>query len=160
MKSVAKPHLLRRLAAGTLSLLLIACAATFFPAYGHQWRPPTALDKTKSRAVTQHEIVVLLIKQKEFQKAAAEANKIFEMKWPEDQEPLLLKELLFLSGQFLVGGQAPLGMQIIEKNSKLFKRVPSRIEILKEKGYLYKNMNQNEKALECFRKAQELEEKK
>jgi tetratricopeptide (TPR) repeat protein len=67
---------------------------------------------------------------------------------------------LFLSGQFLVGGQAPLGMQIIEKNSKLFKRVPSRIEILKEKGYLYKNMNQNEKALECFRKAQELEEKK
>jgi tetratricopeptide (TPR) repeat protein len=51
-------------------------------------------------------------------------------------------------------------MQIIEKNSKFFKSVPSQIEILKEKGYLYKSMNQNERAIDCFRKAQELEEKK
>jgi tetratricopeptide (TPR) repeat protein len=160
MKSVAKPYILGKIIAGALALILVAAAAAFVSAYGSQSRSPSALDRTKSIAGTQHEIVVLLIKQKEFQQAAAEANKIFEMKWPEDQEPLLLKELLFISGQFLRGGQAPLGLQVIDRNSRFFKKVPSQIEILKEKGYLYKNMNQNDKALDCFRKAQELEEKK
>jgi tetratricopeptide (TPR) repeat protein len=157
MRSVAEPYSSRRIAGGALALVLIAGMVAFIPAYGSQSGPPTALDKAKSIAGTQHEIVVLLIKQKEFQKAAAEANKIFEMKWPENQEPLLLKELLFLSGQFLLEGQAPLGMQVIEKNCRFFKSVPSQIEIWKEKGYLYKNMNQNDKAIDCFRKAQELE---
>jgi tetratricopeptide (TPR) repeat protein len=160
MRSAAKPHRLRRSAERALALALIAGSAAFIPAYGSQSGSPAALDKAKSIAGTQHEIVVLLMKQKEFQKAAAEANKIFAMKWPENQEPLLLKELLFLSGQFLLDGQAPLGMQVIEKNSRFFRSVPSQIEILKEKGYLYKNMNQNDKAIDCFRKAQALEEKK
>lgn len=147
----------KRIPAGALASVLMASAIAVVPLFANQM---VALDKTKSMAETQHEIVMLLIKQKDYQKAVAEANKIFEMKWPEDQEPLLLKELLYLSEQFLLNDQALLGMQFIEKSSKCFKKIPSQVAILKERGYLYKKMGQNEKALDCFRKAQELEDQK
>jgi tetratricopeptide (TPR) repeat protein len=117
------------------------------------------LGKTKSMAEMQHEIVMLLMKKKDYEKAAAEANKIFEMTWPADQEPLLLREMLYLSDQFLHQGQAPLALQLVEKNSRHFKSPASQIAVLKEKGYLYKGMGQDDKAIECFRQAQDLEKK-
>ncbi len=113
----------------------------------------------KAVAATQHEIVLLLIKQKEYEKAEVEADKIFDLKWPDDQEPILLKELLFLCDQFLGQDQAPLALRLIDKHSDRFKRTSSRIAILKEQGYLYKSMNQDNEALEYFRKAQSLEGK-
>ena len=159
MISAAAPHNSRRITAGALTFILLAGIISIVPLYGNQLDSPGALGKTRSMAETQHEIVMLLIKQKEYQKAVVEANRIFEMKWPEDQEPLLLKELLFLSDQFLKKGQALLGMQVIEKSSRCFKSPSSQIAIWKEKGYLYKNMNQDDRAIDCFRKARELENK-
>ena len=149
----------RRITAVTLFLILLAVIVPLRPALAHQLDSPD-LGKTKSMAEMQHEIVMLLIKKKDFEKAAAEANKIFEMKWPGDQEPLLLKELLYLSDQFLHEGRAPLGLQLVEKSSRYFKSTASQISVLKEKGYLYKAMGQDDKAIECFRQAQELENRK
>jgi hypothetical protein len=114
-------------------------------------------EKIRSMAESQHEIVVALLKKKEYENAAAEANKIFDMKWPESQEPLILKELLNLSDLFLRHGQAQLGLQLVNRNSKCCKQNSSQVEILKQTGYLYKSLNQNDKYLECFRKARELE---
>jgi tetratricopeptide (TPR) repeat protein len=156
MKSAAMPPLAGRIAAGAIIFIV---AGMILLLYGGQVDSPVALGRTKSMAATQHEIVMLLIKQKEYDKAVVEAQKIFEMKWPEDQEPLLLQELLYISGQFLSQGQAPVGLQFVEKNSKCFKKTPSRIAILKEKGYLYKSMGQSDKAIDSFRKARELEDK-
>jgi tetratricopeptide (TPR) repeat protein len=156
MKSAAMPPLAGRIAA---SAIVFIVAGMILPLCGGQVDSPVALGRTKSMAATQHEIVMLLMKQKEYDKAAVEAQKIFEMKWPEDQEPLLLQELLFISGQFLSQGQAPVGLQFVEKNSKCFKKTASRIAILKEKGYLYKSMGQSDKAIDNFRQARELENK-
>jgi hypothetical protein len=141
--------------AGALMFLLLAVPVA--PLFAQQDSP---LTRTKSMAEAQHEIVMLLMKKKEFEKAAAEANKIFEMKWPEGQEPLLLKEMLLLSEQFRQQGKADLSLQLIDRHSKCFKTTESRIALLKERGYLYKNMNQDEKAMDSFRKAMELEGKK
>jgi hypothetical protein len=118
-----------------------------------------ALGNTKRIAASQHEYVMLLINKKEFDQAEKEACKIFEMKWPDDQESLLLTELLVLSDQFLRHGQPSIGLHLIERNAKSFKQTASQIAILKEKGFLYKSLNQDDKALEFFRKAQELEDK-
>jgi tetratricopeptide (TPR) repeat protein len=157
MKSAAMPPFAGRIAAGAIIFIV---AGMILPlCSGQVDSSPVALGRTKSMAATQHEIVMLLIKQKEYEKAAVEAQKIFEMKWPEDQEPLLLQELLYISGQFLSQGQAPVGLQFVEKNSKCFKKHPSQVAILKETGYLYKSMGQNDKAIDCFRKARELENK-
>jgi tetratricopeptide (TPR) repeat protein len=160
MRSVAIPPASRKIAAGVLVSVLFAGVISAPSLCWSQTESPLALDRAKSMAEAQHEIVVLLIKQKEFQKAVAEANKIFEMKWPEDQESLLLRELLYLSDQFLRSSQAFLGLQVIEKGSKYFKKASSQVAILKEKGYLYKSMDQNDKAIDCFRRARELEDRK
>jgi tetratricopeptide (TPR) repeat protein len=153
----AESNVSGRITAGALLSMLLAGMITVMPAFATQSDSPVVLGKTKSMAETQHEIVILLIRKKEYEKAVTEANKIFDMKWPENQEPLLLKELLLLSDQFLRQGQAPLGLHLINRNSKCFKRNPSQVAIFKEKGYLYKALNQNDKALDCFQKARNLQ---
>jgi tetratricopeptide (TPR) repeat protein len=149
-----------RILAGALLFLLVGGLAPLLPSVAPQSHSQESLSRTKSRAETQHEIVMLLLEKKEYEKAEMEANKIFDMAWPESQEPLLLKELLILSDQFLRQGRALIGLQMVEKNSKRFKNNSSQIEILKAEGYLYKSLRQNDKALECFQKAQELERKR
>jgi len=116
-----------------------------------------SLKKMRSIAETQHELAMLLMGKKEFSKAAEEASKIFDLEWPVEEEPVLLKELIRFSDQFRHEDQATLGIQLLENNFKAFKTTPSRATIWKEKGYLYKNLNQMDKALECFREAQRLE---
>jgi hypothetical protein len=148
---------LGRVLAGALLFLLVGGLTPLLPSAAPKSNSRDSLNRTRSNAETQHEIVMLLLKKREYEKAATEANRIFEMSWPESQEPLLLKELLILSDRFLRQGQASVGLQIIEKNSKRFIKTSSRIEILKEEGYLRKSLHQDDKAMECFRKAQELE---
>ena len=116
-----------------------------------------SIEKLRSMAATQHEIAMLLLQKKEFSKASEEAAKIFEMNWPVEQEPILLKELLFFSRQLSRQGQAAIALQLVEPAAKRFKTNPSRLAICNEKGYLYKITNQPEKALECFREAQRLQ---
>ena len=157
MKSASMPHTSGRITAYALVSIFIASLIPILPLYAHQ--SDSTIGSTRSKAATHHEIVMMLMKKKQYGQAATEAHKIFEMSWPEDQEPLLLKELLLISGQFRMQGQAPMGLEFIEKNSKCFKQTPSRIAILKEKGWLYKTMNQDAKAIDCFRKAQEIEDK-
>jgi tetratricopeptide (TPR) repeat protein len=158
MRSVTMAHICGSLTAGALFSILLTGMIPILPAFTSQLDEPAALGKTKSMAEMQHEIVMILIRKKEYEKAAAEANKIFDMKWPDGQEPLLLKELLNLSDQFLRHGQASVSLNLIERNSKSFKNGPSRIAILKEKGYLYKSLKEDDKALDCFRQARELED--
>ena len=158
MKSAESQIVGRKTAAVLLFFALTSLPPLQAPAAG-QPDSPTALEKTRGKAEAQHEIVVILLKKKEYERAVGEANKIFDMNWPEGQEPLLLKELLILTDLFLKQGQASLGLQIIEKNSNHFKRPASKIEILKETGYLYKSLKQDEKALEYFQKARDLESK-
>jgi tetratricopeptide (TPR) repeat protein len=156
--SSAEPRVSGKITAGAL-LSMLLMGVMHLPALPHQSDSAASLGRTKSIAETQHEIVMLLIKKKEYEKAASEANKIFDMKWPEDQESLLLKELLILSDQFLNSGQAEVGLRFINTNSKCFKKASSRIAILKEMGYLCKSLDQNDRALEYFQQARELEDK-
>jgi tetratricopeptide (TPR) repeat protein len=126
------------------------------PAEGSQADPASI----RSKAATQHEIVMILLQKKEFDQAANEACKIFELNWPPTEEPVLLTEMQILSKKFQDDGQTALAMRLLDTNMKSFKATKSQIWLWKEKGYLYKKMGQNDKALECFRSAQKLEEGK
>jgi tetratricopeptide (TPR) repeat protein len=156
----AESHVYGKIRTGALfSMLLVGVTPYAPPAFSQQSDSPNALGRTKRMAETQHEIIMLLIRKKEYAKAASEANKIFEMKWPDDQEPLLLKELQILSREFGRNGQAAIAMKLIDRNSKCFKTTASQAEILRLKGYLYKGMGQDDESLDCFRKAMDLENK-
>jgi hypothetical protein len=150
MKPAAMPRFLARI----ILLVGISLILGMLPVVGQ-----SELGNTKRIAATQHEYVMLLIKNKQYDQAEKEACKIFEMKWPDGQESLLLTELLVLSDQFLRHGQPSIGLHLIERNERSFKQTASQIAIFKEMGFLYKSLNQEDKALEYFRKAQELEDK-
>jgi tetratricopeptide (TPR) repeat protein len=156
MKPAATLYFLARVALVAILSILLAGLA---PLFAIQSDSPAALSNAKRMAASQHEFVMLLIQKKEYDQAAKEACKIFEMKWPNDQEALLLKELLILSDQFLRNGQPSISLHLIDRNAKCFRQTASQITILREKGILYKSLNQNDRALEYFRKAQELEDK-
>ena len=115
-----------KITAGALLFILLAGVISVGPLPAYQADASATLGKTKSMAEAQHEIVLLLMKKQEYDKAMAEACKIFEMRWPGDQEPLLLKELLNLANQFLSQSQAPLGLKLIERNFKYFKKPRAR----------------------------------
>jgi tetratricopeptide (TPR) repeat protein len=157
MKLKERVHCSGKIPAGVLLLALVAGMIPVVPLPAFQADASASLGKLKSMAEAQHEIVTLLIKKQEYDQAAAEANKIFDMKWPGDQEPLLLKELLNLAEAFLQQGQAPLGLRLIERNSKYFRKTSSQASIFKELGYLYKSLKQDGKAIEYFKKARDLE---
>ncbi len=159
MKTVILTHAPKRIMAGCLLAWMGVCVIPVHPLSAAQ-AGGAELEKTKSMAEMQQEIVLLLIKKKDYEKALAEANKIYDMKWPDSQEPLLLKSLLYLSDQFLQRNQASLGLRLIERNAGFFKSNASRIAILKEKGYLYKSLGQDDEAIVCFRQAQALESKR
>jgi tetratricopeptide (TPR) repeat protein len=146
-----------KIAMETLLFIVLSSIIPLVSLSAEQADATTSLTKTKSMAEVQHEIVVILIKKKEYQKAVTEADKIFEMKWPDDQEPLLVRELCNLTDRFLRSGQAPLGLKLIEKNFGRFKKPSSQVSLLKEMGYLHKTMNQSDEALDCFRRARDLE---
>jgi tetratricopeptide (TPR) repeat protein len=146
-----------KIVAGALLSMMLTGVMSVGPLSACQSDASAALGKIKSMAEAQHEIVLLLMKKQEYDKALVEACKIFDMRWPGDQEPLLLKELLTLADQFLSQGQAPLGLKLIEMNFKNFKKTPSQAAIFKEMGYLYKSLKQDDKAIESFRKARDLE---
>ncbi len=140
---------------------LTACLAPMVwavPEDGSQAGAQSAeVQKMRSYAESQHEIVILLLRKNEYGQALAEANKIFALNWPQGQEATLRKDLLYLADQFLHGGQAGLGIQLIDTNLKIFKSNTDRAAILKEKGYLHKSLGQGDQAIDCFREAQRLE---
>ena len=137
-----------------------ACLAFLLPASFPPLQAQDAdLDQMRSFAEAQHEIVVIMIRQKDYENAAREANKIFHMNWPEDQEPMLLKELLGFSEQFLHGNQQAVAVRLLEANIETFRNARHRAAIWKEKGYLLEGMGEHGKAIECFREAQRLETK-
>ncbi len=157
MKSSEIQTLAGRIAVAALLAVILLEANPALALRASQADASVSLEKTKSLAEAQHEIVLLLIQKKEYEKAASEANKIFDLKWPGEQEALLVKELCNLTDQFLRSGQAPLGVKLIERNFSRFKKSSSQAALWKEMGYLYKSMNQIDKSIDCFKKARDLE---
>jgi tetratricopeptide (TPR) repeat protein len=158
MKAGAYMHVVAMVLAGLLGWTLPATSGQAAGGGDQKVKPAdSGVDRTLSMAESQHEIVMILIQKKDFAQAAAEADKIFQMSWPAAVEDRFLKELRLLTDQFLKHQQPAIGLQLLERHAKAFKSTRSQVEILKEMGYMLKGMGENDRALECFRKAQQLE---
>ncbi len=141
----------RHLAAGAAFVFLVLPAIPRVDA--QSWD----ITKTRKIAESQHEIVMILIRKKEYSKAADEANKIFQMKWPDDQEPVLLDELVNIARKFNDCKQPEIAVRLLDTNLPAFKTFKSQAAIWKEKGYSYEKMGKHDDALASFREAQRLE---
>jgi len=122
-----------------------------------QTKPSPEDRKRRSIAESQHEIVLLHIERKEYRQAVDEAGKIFQMDWPADKEPTLLKSIMIYADRLIREKQEALALEMLDANFKVFRTNDSKIAILKEQGYLHRQLNRSSRALECFREAQRLE---
>ncbi len=144
----------RRILAGTLLAFTAGLAVPRLPAQESDF------NRTRKIAEAQHDIVMMLIRKKEFTRAAEEADKIFDMKWPENQETTLRKCLLNYSDLFRHDEHPEIALRLLDKHIGMFKSNKNRADILMDKAYLLEGMGRHDEALQCFREAKQFLEMK
>ncbi len=104
-------------------------------------------------AEAQHEIVLLLIERKEFDKVPGAAREIFNLGFPEDQEHRLVKEAEILTNALLHHNQIRVAHQVLDDALSCVKTRGARAKLHREKAYVYKKEGKTDEAMREFEKA-------
>ncbi len=114
-------------------------------------------ERSRSVAESQHEIVMLLIKGKAFDKVLRASQEIFSLKFPYNQEHLFVTEGQNLSGALYDHQQYELAQALLDQALRAVSSNNSKALLYKEKAYLCKQEGKTDEAMEFFEKAVELE---
>ena len=137
---------------GTIALpLLLFFTPQTNPSENPKW------NKTRSIAESQHEIVMILIRNRQFDKVLAATREIFSLKFPDKQEHLFAREGLTIADALINREQYELADRVLSEALKCVKSARSRVSLYKEKAYLCKKLEKDDEAMEHFRRAKELE---
>jgi tetratricopeptide (TPR) repeat protein len=115
------------------------------------------LEEKKAIAMTQHDLLVLLIDKGQFDQVQTEFQKILDLKFADKQEKYVVDEILILSEMLFKKGQSKLALQLADMGLGALREKESRARLFKEKGFIYKQLGQAEKAMEMFEKGRALE---
>ena len=115
-------------------------------------------ERSRSVAESQHEIVMLLIKRKAFDKVLPASREIFSLRFPYNQEHLFVTEGQILSGALYDQQQYELAQALLDQALGAVNSNSSKALLYKEKAYLCKQEGKTNEAMEFFEKAIELEE--
>lgn len=144
-------------------LLLAACLSqagflSSLPAYGSA--PAGAQlteDQMLSIAETQFEIAKLLIKEGRFDRVLPEMRKILDLNFQGENEQLVAKSSSLIARQLLASRQTALAHELLDETLARMKQSENAAAVLKIKAYLYKSEGKQQKALETFERAAEIE---
>jgi len=114
-------------------------------------------EKIRSIAETQHEIVMLLIKERGFDKILEAADQIFSLRFPDEQEHLFVEEGRILSDALAHQNQYDLAHQLLDRAILAVQKNSSQATLYKEKAYLCTRFGQDTCAMQFFQRALELE---
>ena len=114
-------------------------------------------ERTRSIAEAQHEIVMLLINGKEFNKVLNASQEIFSLSFPYNQEPLFVTEGRILATALSDLQQYELAQALLDQALEAVSSNRSKALLYKEKAYQCTKEGKNDKAMEFFEKALELE---
>ena len=114
-------------------------------------------ERSRSVAESQHEIVMLLIKGKAFDKVLPASHEIFSLRFPYNQEHLFVTEGQILSGALYDQQQYELAQALLDQALGAVNSNSSKALLYKEKAYLCKQEGKTNEAMEFFEKAIELE---
>ena len=114
-------------------------------------------ERARSVAEAQHEIVMLLIKGKKFDRVLQASQEIFSLKFPYNQEHLFVTEGRILSGALYDHQQYELAQALLDQALRAVNSNNSKALLYKEKAYLCKQEGKTDEAMEFFEKAVELE---
>ena len=119
--------------------------------------PADTLKEKKAIAQTQHELMVMLIQKGEYSRIPDELQKVLDLNFSGPYEKYVTDEILILSNLLSRKKQPEMCLKVLDMGLANLKETGSRARLYKEKGAIYKLMNQPDKALEMFQKGLELE---
>ena len=131
-----------------LLILLLAPQAT---AFSQNW------NQVRSSAERQHEMVMLLIRNGDFGRVLEASRQIFSLRFPASQEHLLVQEGRILSEALTHHQQFQLAQGLLDQALRAVRSNPSKIDLYKEKAYLYTKQGRDREAMEFFERAMELD---
>jgi len=115
-------------------------------------------EKTRSIAEAQHEIVMLLIKNKQYDKVLPASKKILSLKFPPDREHLLVDHARIACAALSDQGNYTLAHQILDEALKAVHNKKSKATLYKEKALLCSKNGQDGEAMKFLEEAVRLEE--
>jgi tetratricopeptide (TPR) repeat protein len=115
------------------------------------------LEKKKAIAQSEHELLALYIEQGEFAKVPEGLQKILDQQFTGKYERYVVDEIVILSDLLLKKGQAQMALKLADMGLARLSEKDSQARLYKEKGFIYKQQNQADKAMEMFEKSRALE---
>ena len=106
----------------------------------------------------QHEIILLLIEKQEFDKIPAAAQKIFDLKFPENQQSKIVKEAQIVTDALLKHNQIKIAHQVLDSAIKSVTTNKARAALYREKAYVFRKDGKKDEAMKSFEKSMKLEE--
>ncbi len=115
-------------------------------------------DQTRRIAESQHEVILLLIRDKAFDKVLDGCKKIFSLSFPRDREHLLVKSVAVFADSLVRQEQLGLARQVLDAALRAVRFKPSKATLYKEKGYISKVEGKDQEALDFFEEAVKLDQ--
>jgi tetratricopeptide (TPR) repeat protein len=116
-------------------------------------------EKVRSIAEAQHEIVMLLIKNKQYDKVLPASKKIFTLEFPTSREHLLVDHARLAGASLSEQGNRALAHQLLDEALKAVRGNKSKVTLLKEKALLCSKDGDDTRAMKLLEEAVRLEEK-
>ena len=136
-----------------LFLLALLAQTKTTPSQQQSW------EQIRAVAEAQHEIVMLLIQNKEFDRVSDATLVIFELHFPPQYEYLLVEEASLLSDVLSHSHQILIAHQVVDQALQSVKTNKSMAALCREKAYLYKKEGKADDAIEMFEKSKQYEQK-
>ncbi|MFB3904675.1 MAG: hypothetical protein ACE15E_14590 [Acidobacteriota bacterium] len=115
-------------------------------------------EKTRSIAEAQHEIVMLLIKNKQYDKVLAASKKIFALNFPPSREYQLVDHARLASASLIEQKNYTLAHQLLDEALKSVHTKKSKATLYKEKALICSKTGQDGQAMKFLEEAVRLEE--
>jgi tetratricopeptide (TPR) repeat protein len=135
----------------TAALLMIAFSFSWLVAQD-DW------EKTRSIAEAQHEIVMLLIKNKQYDKVLPASKKIFALNFPPSREYQLVDHARLASAALTEQHNYKLAHQLLDEALKAVHTNKSKATLYKEKALICSKTGQDGEAMKYLEEAVRLEE--
>ena len=107
-------------------------------------------------ANAQHDIILLYIKNDQFDKVWSGTQFLLSIKFPAEQELYTVKSIYIISERLFEKGNAALAHQILSAAEKTLSDNANKAKVYLMQARAYKREGLDEKAIECLKKSQEM----
>lgn len=114
-------------------------------------------ERIRGTAESQHEIILLLIDDGQFDKALQQASDLCRLPMPEVEEHRLVDSIKIISDAFHHNKKSDLALRLLDEALKVVRQNEHKAQLYREKAYIFQDNGLKKDAMEAFRKAMELE---